>query len=578
MIMTGGVAGGKFENPLWYLDDLDYNERAADRAIHFFQTKLTHVTGRWAGKPFEILPWQEHRILRPLFGLKRDGKRRIRKGYCEIPKKNGKSELVAGIGCYLFIEDNEALAEVYTAACDREQAGIIHRVAARMLRNNSSLDKKVRVYYPPKKIVRRDDDSVFQALSSDIPTKHGLNAHAVLFDELHAQPNSQLWDILTEGSTVAREQPLIFAITTAGYDRNSICWRQRDYALRVLNGSVDDLSFLPVIYGMDEEDDWENEDNWRAVNPSMDTIFSFDSFKTDFTQAKEMPHKQNLFRRLRLNQWTRQETRYIPMDKWYSAPRRANIDELRGELCYVGLDLATVMDIAALTFLFPPSENRPYWDSLNYFFVPKMAIDVRAKRDRVPYDQWVRDGHLIATTGNTIDYDVIEAKIMEGAGIYKLAKLGYDRAFAIQIIQKLDSEGILTQPVGMGYLSMAAPMKELLRLVMNQQLRHGNNPVMDWMAENLAVKTDPAGNVKPAKDASTEKIDGIVSNCCALFCAIGEPVEGPSYYATHGIEYLMRHAQVVRQVQKEKDEDECERAADDAYEAKAAAVAARYGG
>jgi phage terminase large subunit-like protein len=331
---------------------------------------------------------------------------------------------------------------------------------------------------------------------------------------------------------------LVFAITTAGFDRHSICYKQREYAMRVLNGTVDDPAYLPIIYGMDEDDDWENEDNWRAVNPSMDTIFSFESFKKDFLEAKEMPHKQNLFRRLRLNQWTRQETRYLPMDKWYSAPRRSSIDELRGELCYVGLDLAAVMDIAALLLVFPPSEKRPYWDVIPYFFVPSMAIDVRAKRDRVPYDQWVRDGFLIATPGNTIDYERIQEKILEAAGIYKVANLGYDRAFAIQIIQNIESEGIETTPVGMGFLSMASPMKELLRLVMNGQLRHGNNPVFDWMAENLAVKTDAAGNVKPAKDASSEKIDGIVALCCALFVANAAEIEGPSCYETMGVERL----------------------------------------
>jgi len=568
MIFRGGADGGKYDNPLWYKDDPDYNERAADRAVDFFRTRLCHTKGRWVNKPFDLFPWQEHRIIRPLFGLLQDGVRRIRKGYCEIPKKNGKSELVAGIGCKLLLDDNEAMAEVYCAACDRDQAGIIHQVASQMIKNNKGLDKQVRIYRPSKEIIRRDDESVFKALSSDVPTKHGLNSHAVLFDELHAQPNSTLWDILTEGSTVARVQPLIFSITTAGYDRESICWKQRDYAMRILRGEVDDEAFLPVIYGMDEDEDWENEDNWRAVNPSMDMIFSFESFKKDFQEAREQPYKQNLFRRLRLNQWTSQSVRFMPMDKWRLCNREVDLEALKGRPCYGGLDLASVMDIAAYDLIFPPTVDDPYWYLAPFMFCPGESVDMRSRRDRVPYDQWVREGYLTATPGNVIDYSAIENKIRWSKEQFNLITVGYDRWSAIQLVQNLTAEGIDMIPVGMGFASMTAPTKFLLKLVMDGTLAHGGHPMLSWMAENLATKDDPAGNVKPAKDASREKIDGLVAGIIAIAAAIGAEVNGPSIYETMGIERLSKA--VGHDVQEETKVE--------TVPCMNAAIAARYGG
>lgn len=541
LIYEGYIPGTKYENLYWYLDEPGYNAEVADEAVEFFGKHLTHTSGRWAGMPFNLLAWQEHRITRPMFGILREqpsktfkrGIRRIREVYCEIPKKNGKSEYVAGVGNKLLRADGEIGAQIYSAAGDKDQASIIHNVSAQMVRNNEELSESCQIKNSIKRIIFHKHGSYYQALSADVPTKHGFNSHGILFDELHAQPNANLWDVLTQGSTVARVQPLIFAITTAGWNRESICWKKREYALKVMKGVIDDPEFLPIIYGMDADEDWENEENWWKVNPSMNKIFTIEDFRKAYQVVREMPHEINNFRRLRLNQWTKQETRFIPMAKWdkCSAPVRA--EDLIGRVCYGGCDLATVSDFAAWSRCFPLDDGS--FAFLWNFYIPEDTVHIRIKRDKlVDLEHWIREGYVTATPGSSIDYDYIMRDIETESKKYDFKEIGCDPWNARHFITEMTKRGFVLYEARQGYKSMSSPMKDMLALILDGKIRHGNNPVARWMADNLAVEQDAAGNVKPHKGKSTERIDGIVAMIIALDCA-RRNMEKPSVYEERGI-------------------------------------------
>ena len=572
MIFTGGAPGGPFEDELWYLDDPGYNSEIADEAVAFFGEYLTHTKGRWKGKPFQLMPWQEHRVVRPLFGILRRqpddeypiGLRRYRKAYIEIPKKQGKSELLAGIGNKLLLADFEGDPEVHSAACDREQASIIHSVSGSMIRNNDVLNGRSKIIDSRKRIIGRTSDGApngyYSALSADVANKHGLNIHGCLFDELHAQPNSDLWDVLTEGSTVAREQPLIFAITTAGWDRESICWKMREYAVRILTGDIVDDEFLPVIYGMDPEDDWKSEDNWKAVNPSMYWmvdgevddgagnmvpgkvpshygIFNLADFHKAFNEANELPYKQNTWRRLRLNQWTQQETAFIPMDRYdaLDAPfTEAELAMLDGRQCYGGVDLSYVNDLTASCRVFPMDDGT-FWCLWDYY-IPDAEMHKRIVKDRMPYDVWTRDGWVSPTPGDTIDYNYVEGRWIQHRADCHINEVGFDPYNASQFVNDMQAEGFEMVVIRQTFLTLSPTTKELMRLILEGRIRFGGNPVSRAHANNLMVLEDNHGNIKPTKEKGRSKIDGMIALICALDCAVRHAGEhGPSVYEDEGV-------------------------------------------
>jgi phage terminase large subunit-like protein len=344
-----------------------------------------------------------------------------------------------------------------------------------------------------------------------------LNAHGIVFDELHAQPDRELWDVLTT-STGARSQPLLFAITTAGYDRESICWEQHEYARQVNAGIIQDDSFLGVIYAADEMDDWQGPDTWRKANPGMGVTVGEEYLAQECERAKNAPAYQNTFRRLHLNQWTSQDVRWLPMDAWDAC--NGELPDLAGRECYGGLDMASTTDVAAFVMVFPPKSDGEPIHILPRFYVPAENIIDRARRDRVPYDAWARDGWITATEGNVIDFAMIRADIESLGEVYNIREIAFDRWGAMQISQDLSGAGFTMVPFGQGFASMSAPTKELLRLTLEHRLAHGGNPVLRWMADNVMVRQDPAGNVKPDKSKSREKIDGIVAAIMGLDRAI----------------------------------------------------------
>jgi phage terminase large subunit-like protein len=512
-----------------------FDETAADRAVQFIERFLVHTKGKWAGKPFKLEPWQRDEIIRPLFGWKRtaDGTRKYREAYIELPRKNGKSTLSSGIALLLTFADGEPGAEVYSAAGDRKQAAIVFNQAALMVRKSPALRKRAVVY--KNSIVIEATASVYEVLSADAHTKHGLNVHAAVIDELHVQPNRELVDVLTT-ATGSRTQPLVVYITTAGYDRESICWEKHEYARQVLTGVIDDPTFFAFIAAADEADDWTDPATWEKANPGYGVTISKEYLEKECKKAQQVPAYQNTFRRLHLNQWTQQDTRWLDLSAWDACG--FPLPDLSGRECYAGLDLSSSIDIAAFLMVFPPEEDGLYY-LLPRFWIPEEGLVERGRRDRVPYDGWVRDGFIKATEGNVQDYGAIQADIETLGETYNIREIAFDRWGAFQISQKLEGAGFTMVPFGQGFASMSAPMKDFLKIILEKKLAHGGNPVLRWMADNVVAKQDPAGNIKPDKSKSRNKIDGIVAAIMGLDRVIRHENDNKqSVYASRGLRSL----------------------------------------
>ena len=506
----------------------------ADRAVAFINS-LKHTKGVWYGKNFELLPWQD-KIVRDLFGtLKPNGYRQYNTAYIEIPKKQGKSELAAAVALYLTCGDGEYGAEVYGCAADRQQASIVFDVAVEMINQCPALKKRCKILASQKRIVYLPLKSFYQVLSAESYTKHGLNVHGVIFDELHAQPNRALYDVMLTGSGDARKQPLYFLITTAGTDRNSICYEVHRKAEDVINGKKNDPTFYPVIYGIKDDDDWTDEKNWYKANPSLDITVDIDKIRAAFNNAKENPAEENLFRQLRLNQWVKQSIRWMPMDKWNLCSYAIDKERLKGRICYGGLDLSSTTDITAFVLVFPPEDEDGKYEVLPFFWLPEETLELRVCRDHVPYDTWKAKGLIMTTEGNVVHYGFIEKFIEELGTQYNIKEIAYDRWGAVQMVQNLEGMGFTIVPFGQGYKDMSPPSKELMKLVLEKKIAHGGNEVLEWMVDNIYIKTDPAGNIKPDKEKSTEKIDGAIALIMALDRAIRHGGQQESVYNERGI-------------------------------------------
>ena len=513
-----------------------YDKDAADHAVCFIEKYCCHTKGRWDGKPFILIDWQEQ-IIRDIFGtLKENGYRQFNTAYIEIPKKQGKSELAAAIALYLLLMDFEPSAEVYGCAADRNQAKIVFNVAADMVKKSPKLQRLIKVKDSTKEMEVIRDGSRYQALSADVANKHGFNTHGVIFDELHTQPNRKLYDVMTKGSGDARMQPLYFLITTAGDNVNSICYEIHQKAKDIIEGRKVDPTFYPVIYGADEGDDWTDPKVWMKANPSLGITVGIDKVETACEEAKQNPLDENTFRQLRLNQWVKQSIRWMPMDKWDACAFPVSEEDLEGRVCYGGLDLSSTTDITAFVLVFPPEDEEGKYIFLPYFWVPEETLDLRVRRDHVPYDLWEKQGHLMTTEGNVVHYAYIE-KFIESLGErFNIREIGYDRWGAVQMVQNLEGMGFSVIPFGQGYKDMSPPTKELLKLTLEKRIAHGGHPVLRWMVDNITIKKDPAGNIKADKEKSTEKIDGAIAAIMGLDRAIrcGND-SGESVYDTRGL-------------------------------------------
>lgn len=511
-----------------------YDKKKADRAVTFIEN-LCHTKGKWAGTPFWLLPWQEQ-LIRDIFGIvKPDGNRQFRTAFVEICKKVGKSELAAAVALYLLYADNEPSAEVYGAAADRQQASIVFDVAKQMVEMAPALMKRSKLMGATKRIVNYSNAGYYQVLSAEVGGKHGFSVSGLVFDEIHTQPNRQLYDVLTKGSSDARQNPLHFIITIAGNDRHSIAYELHTKAVDILEGRRVDPTFYPVVYGLKDDEDWEDEANWYKVNPSLGYTVDIERLRDAYREAKQNPADEITFKWLRCNMWVSSTVAWIPDAIYMRGNEPIDMDALAGRDCYAGLDLSSTGDITALVLIFPPRDEEEKYVLLPYFWIPEETIPRRVKANSVPYDIWEKQGYIMSTEGNVIHYDFIEKFIMDLSEKYHILEIAVDRWNATQMIQNLEGEGFTIVPFGQGFSSMSAPTKEFYRLLMEGRIIHGGNPVLRWMAGNVVIDTDPAGNIKVTKAKSKEKIDGIVAAIMALDRCIRQEGQSGSVYDERGL-------------------------------------------
>lgn len=483
-----------------------FREAKAAAVIDFFATILKHSKGEWAGKPFELLPWQRDDIIYPLFGWERpDGTRRFRRAGVWVPKKNGKSTISAGVALYLLME--EPGAEVYSAAADSDQASIVFRQAMDMVDSSPALKKRIAVNRTIKRLVWHERRAWYQVLSAETRKHEGLNIHGLIFDELHAQKTRDLWDTLTYGGA-ARRQPLLLSISTAGSDRESIGYEQYTYAKRVLDGTIEDPWFFGYVAEATTDEDWKDPVVWRKANPSLGVTIKEEELAEACQEAQNSPAKENSFRRYRLNQWTDAFTRWLPSEAWDRC--KATLpDDLDGRECFAGLDLSSTRDTTALVLDFPLSDG---WHVIMpFFWIPEEAMRDRERKNKTLMDEWARRGYIVKTPGNCIDYSVVRAKINELGKRYNIRKLATDPWNAQAVATQLHEDGFDVVAFRQGFATMNEPAKFLESLVLDRKLIHDGNPVLTWMVGNCECETDASDNYKPSKKKSTEKIDGVVA-------------------------------------------------------------------
>ena len=518
------------------LPDSHYDKKKADRAVKFIEM-LPHTKGEWEGRPFWLLPWQEQ-IIRDLFGIvKADGFRQFRTAYIEIPKKQGKSELAAAIALYLLYADHEPSAEVFSAAADRQQASIVFDVAKRMVEMTPGLQKRSKVMSATKRIVNYSNAGYYQVVSADVGGKHGYSISGLVFDEIHNQPNRKLWDVLTKGSGDARRQALHVAITTAGTDRNSICFELHTKALDILSDRKVDPTFYPVVYSLPMDADWQDEKNWYKVNPSLGYTVPIERMREAYLQSQDNPAEENVFRTLRLCQWVGSTVQWIPDHIYDLGNQPIDKHALRRRDCYAGLDLSSSGDITALVLMFPPRTDDEKYIMLPYFWVPEETIPKRVQQTSVPYDNWVAQGYVQATPGNVIDYAYIQNTIGELSYKYHIREIAFDRWGSNMLVERLSEMGLTVVPFGQGYKDMSPASRAFYEELMKGNIIHGGNPVMKWMCGNVVIEQDPAGNIKPTKAKSKDKIDGVVAAIMALDRCIRHENE-ESVYDSRGLLWI----------------------------------------
>lgn len=512
-----------------------FDRDLATSAINFFsELKLTKGK-QFFGKPFVLELWQAF-IIGSIFGWveKATGHRRFRYAYNEIARKNGKSELAAGVGLKLAFFDGEPGAEVYAFATKRDQAKIVWDVARQMVRQEPLLKKRIRDF-KLNMSSKTGANQKFEPMGADHSTLDGLNISGAIIDELHAHKDRRLVDVI-ETATGARQQPLVFEITTAGeYNPESICWQHREYCVRILDGIVQDDRWFAYIATIDEGDKWHDPLVWAKANPNLHVSKSISVIEAECKKAKEMPSDENKFRRYHLDEWTKQAERWISLNVWKECQKEYTLEDLRGQRCFAGLDLASTSDISALVLVFPDSGYK----TLPFFWVPEENVMQRVRKHRVPYDVWIDQGHMNTTPGNVTDYAFIRHRHGELRGMFNIVGTAIDEWNATQLATELMSDGAEVFLWRQGMAHMAGGTKELERLIMQRQFGHNGNPVLTWMFDNVAIKRDAEGNQKIDRSNSREKVDGIVATVMAVALGIKQGAnDGKSVYDERGVLWL----------------------------------------
>lgn len=495
-----------FDPKLYY-----YDEAASLKVIEFIESYCTHIRGDKAGEPLILADFWKEDILKPAFGIKRlsNRKRRFKTIYLEIGKGNAKSTVGSALALYLLGLDTQKGAEVYSVAGDREQARIIFDTSKHMVLDSAYLKNMFTVYQYA--ITKKNSASFYKVRSSEAGGAHGLIPSAIIFDEVHVQPNRELWDTMTAGQ-MKRDDSITFAFTTAGWDKQSICYELHKKALDVVSGKIPDDSFLGVIYAAPENDDISKVKTWKKANPGLGNILSVENLQIEYNKVLASPSYENTFRRLHLNQWTDTYESWINDDEWMKCGEMFDSRELEGAECYGGLDLANTRDFNAFVLIFPPLNK-----ILCYFWLPSEMVDKRMERNSIDFRQWVNDGHIKLMPGSSSDYEIILNDIRELCKKYNIQSVAYDRKFAAPIVTSLEDDVKMT-PFNQGITEISFPTKQLDLYVAKRNIMHGGNPVLRWMLGNVSIYRDPNDNIKVVKHKSNDKVDGVV----ALIMAIGE--------------------------------------------------------
>ena len=522
-----------------------FNDRKANEPIDFIQ--LLHLTDDFYGEAFILQPW-EKKIIQDVYGTMNDrGYRQYTYAYLEIPKKNGKTTLIAGLGLYHLVCDGPG-GQIYCCAADRDQASLAYKAAKQMIEQDESLQEILQVTDSSKIITNKHTGTFMKVLSAEAYTKHGINPTVVIFDELHAQPNRDLWDVMTFGAGAARKETLYWIITTAGDDpdRTSIGWEEHEYACRVRAHEITDPYWYVKIYGAPYDADIFDEKVWYACNPSLGVSIDIDKVRQEATKARNEPAAERLFRWLRLNQWNKNKARgWLPLTAWDATQGAWTREDLRGCYCYGGLDLATTWDMNGFALIFPPQKGFTDYRVIFDGWIPEENMKERVRRDHVAYDEWERNGFIHSTPGNVTDYSEIRAQIQNLSKQFKIKELGFDQYNATETSMMLQAGGIKMVPVSQTILGMSPAMKELEVMfkrseenVKNQKpplITHEANPAARWCFGNVNVSMDGKENYMPIKDSRTERIDIFVAMVDAMARVLPYMAKKKSVYSERGV-------------------------------------------
>jgi phage terminase large subunit-like protein len=512
-----------------------FDEAAGMQGVNFFSL-LKHYKGRFQGQPFHLLPWQSFFVYCLLGWKKSDGSRRFRYSYLKVSRKNGKTTLAAGLCLYALVADGENAAEVYTSATTRAQASICFDDTKEMVKADPNLKQFIEVW--TNALTVPSNASSMKAVSSEAGNLDGLNPHVALIDEYHAHKNDEVFNVMKSGMG-SRTQPLHLTITTAGFNKTSPCFQYEKTCKEILQGIKEDDSQFALIYELDEEDDYLDEKVWIKANPSLGATPSVEFLRQEVIQAKNNPSQLVNLLTKNFNQWTDASSTWVEDSKWQECiiPDHIDMDYLSELKCVAALDLASTRDVTAFTKVWIDERESRYYTKTRYF-LPKDSMMSRVKKDGIRYDVWAEAGWIELTEGNVTDYRHIKQIIMDDYQAFQIEAVAFDRWNSSQLVIELTEEGLTMEPYGQGFASMSTPSKEFETLIYKKELLHDDNPVTRWMLGNVELNRDPAGNIKPDKAKSAEKIDGIVSTIMALGLIITNNMkiatEGTTQYDENG--------------------------------------------
>ena len=517
--------------------ETQYIDVSRARRVIRFVNSLPHTSGKFARKPFNLRRWQRRYLIKLLATCDKDtGVRAYNESLFFIARKNGKTELIAALALYFLFCEPEESGQIVVCAGDKKQASILFDAAKYMCMNHPVLEEKADIKSSVKRIIYHKTNSVMYVHSADADLAQGFNCSMAIIDELHVQRNDKLYQALTK-SMGTREEPLMMSITTAGYNKESVCYERYSYSKKIIEGTLENPNFLPMLFEADDEDDWKLPETWKKANPALGDFKLLRYMEGEMKKADDVVAYQSEFKRWELNQWQDSAMTWISSEKWEAARvDPADYPDLKTAPCFMGLDLSAVSDLTALARAYVVNGNQIILDC--NFYCPQDRIVQRSHTEGVPYASWAEMGAMTAIPGSVIDHRVIQNHILELSQSYNIKEIGFDRYLANQLVLELSNEGFDMVQIGQGYSSMSSPTKEFERLLIKGDIKHLGNPVLSWNISNVVLTLDPAGNVKPDKSKASDKIDGAVACIMAVSRAITYLSEGPSRYETGGLRFI----------------------------------------